>query len=65
MLHDAARDHPNVRVLDIDKVVSPSGAYQTKVNGQVCRFDGIHFSTYCSKLLQPKVLAATRKLIAH
>ncbi len=65
MLHDAARGRPNVRVLDIDKVVSPSGAYQTKVNGQVCRFDGIHFSTYCSKLLQPKVLAATRKLIAH
>jgi hypothetical protein len=28
----------------------------------VCRFDGIHFSLFCSKLLQPDVLGATRKL---
>ena len=27
MLRDAARGRPNVRVLNIDKVVSPSGAY--------------------------------------
>ena len=39
------------------------GQYQREVNGKLCRFDGIHFSLFCSKLLQPDVLSATRKLI--
>jgi peptidoglycan/LPS O-acetylase OafA/YrhL len=63
MLQNAARAHDNVRVVDIDKKVSPAGHYQAKIDGQVCRFDGIHFSVFCSKLLQPDILTATRKLI--
>ena len=63
MIQNAARGHSNVTVVDLDKKVSPGGHYQAKVDGQVCRFDGIHFSLFCSKLLQPDVLSATRKLI--
>jgi hypothetical protein len=63
MIHNAARGHSNVTVVDLDKRISPGGRYQAKVDGQVCRFDGIHFSLFCSKLLQPDVLAATRNLI--
>ena len=64
LLVDAARGHPNVAVLDIDKIVSPSGAYQPLVGGQLCRFDGIHFTLYCSELLQPAVLGEVRALLA-
>jgi peptidoglycan/LPS O-acetylase OafA/YrhL len=63
MIANAASGRPNVTVVDIDKEISPGGHYQAKVNGQVCRFDGIHFSLFCSKLLQPEVLTATRNMI--
>ena len=49
-------------MVDIDKVISPSGHYQETVNGQDCRFDGIHFTLYCSKLLEPSVLATVRRM---
>jgi hypothetical protein len=62
MIQNAARGHSNVAVVDLDKKISPGGQYNAKVDGQVCRFDGIHFSVFCSKLLQPDVLGATRKL---
>ncbi len=58
----AAKNPSQVGVLDIDKVISPSGHYQESVNGQPCRFDGIHFTLYCSKLLEPAVLGTVRKL---
>ena len=63
MIQNAARGHSNVTVVDLDKKISPGGHYQAKVDGQVCRFDGIHFSLFCSKLLQPDVLSAARNLI--
>ncbi len=65
MLNAAARDHPNVAVLDIDKLVSPANRYQSSVRGHLCRFDGIHFTLYCSELVQPDVLGEVRKLIAR
>ncbi len=66
MIEDATTKGPsrNVSVLDIDRVVSPAGRYQGTVNSKLCRFDGIHFSIYCAKLLQPGVLSEARKLIA-
>jgi peptidoglycan/LPS O-acetylase OafA/YrhL len=64
LIVQAAAGHSNVAVLDIDKIVSPSGAYQATVNGRVCRFDGIHFTLYCSELLQPAVLGEVRSLLA-
>jgi peptidoglycan/LPS O-acetylase OafA/YrhL len=65
MLRSAARlDPTHVQVLGIDKTVSPGNHYQSKVNGQLCRFDGIHFSIFCSELLQPGVLGAAREAIA-
>jgi hypothetical protein len=65
MLRSAARVDPtHVEVLDIDKTVSPGNQYQSKVNGQLCRFDGIHFSIFCSELLQPTVLGSAREAIA-
>jgi peptidoglycan/LPS O-acetylase OafA/YrhL len=63
MLKAAAQHHPNVGVLDIDKVVSPANKYQGSVGGHLCRFDGIHFTLYCSELLQPDVLGEVRQLI--
>ena len=51
MLQDEAKQHPKkVQVLDLDQTVSPGNHYDADVNGQVCRFDGVHFSAYCSEL---------------
>ncbi|HWD74756.1 MAG TPA: acyltransferase family protein [Solirubrobacteraceae bacterium] len=64
MLEKQARRHPSsVRLLDIDKTVSPRNRYDARVDGQMCRFDGIHFSVFCSKLLEPSVLGEARKLL--
>ncbi|MGO9495730.1 MAG: acyltransferase family protein [Solirubrobacteraceae bacterium] len=64
MLEAAARRHPKtVSVLDIDQTVSPGDHYNANVNGQLCRFDGVHFSAYCSELLEPRVLGEVRKLV--
>ena len=64
MLEAAARRHPGtVSVLDIDQTVSPGDHYNADVNGQLCRFDGVHFSAYCSELVEPHVLGQVRKLL--
>jgi len=64
MLEEAARRHPStVSVLNVDRTVSPGNHYNAKVNGQLCRFDGVHFSAYCSELLEPRVLGEVRKLL--
>jgi peptidoglycan/LPS O-acetylase OafA/YrhL len=61
MLESEARKHPStVQVLDIDPIVSPGNHYDADVNGQLCRFDGVHFSVYCSELLEPTVLGEVR-----
>jgi hypothetical protein len=63
MLQKAARQNPGkVAFLNLDKTVSPANRYTEKVNGQLCRFDGIHFSVYCSELLEPQVLGEVRKM---
>jgi hypothetical protein len=53
-----------VQVLNIDHVVSPGNRYQRRVNGNLCRFDGIHFAIYCSELVAPDVLSTVRGMIA-
>ena len=64
MLEGAAKRHPKtVSVLDIDETISPSNHYNADVNGQLCRFDGVHFSAYCSGLLEPQVLGEVRKML--
>jgi peptidoglycan/LPS O-acetylase OafA/YrhL len=64
MLESAASQDPSrVAVLNVDSVVSPGNHYDGTVNGQGCRFDGIHFSIYCASLLQPVVLGRARELI--
>ncbi len=56
-LVSTAANYPGqVRVLNIDKLISPGGYYDARVNGKLCRFDGVHFTVYCSRLLQPDVL---------
>ncbi len=60
----AARDPSHVQVFDVDAVVSPGNHYDETVNGQDCRFDGIHFSIYCASLLQPFVLERARQLLS-
>jgi peptidoglycan/LPS O-acetylase OafA/YrhL len=59
----AGQDPSEVRVLNIDRVVSPGNRYQRRVNGNLCRFDGIHFAIYCSELLAPDVLTTVRGMI--
>ncbi|MGA2013708.1 MAG: acyltransferase family protein [Solirubrobacteraceae bacterium] len=64
MLQAAARRYPKtVSVLDIDTTLSPGNHYDAKVNGQLCRFDGIHVSVYCAELLGPSVLGEVRRTL--
>jgi hypothetical protein len=64
-LESVAAEYPGqVRVLDIDKVVSPGNHFDPTVNGKLCRFDVMHFTVYCSRLLQPDVLQAVRSMIS-
>jgi peptidoglycan/LPS O-acetylase OafA/YrhL len=66
MLQAEARRHPGtVQVLDVDNTVSPGNRYDARVKGQLCRFDGIHFSVFCAKLLEPSVLGEARKQLAR
>ena len=66
LLRGAARRHGNaVQVLDIDRTLSPDGHYDARVKGQLCRFDGIHVSVFCAKLVEPTVLGEARKLLAR
>jgi len=57
----ANRDPAHVKLLKIDSVVSPGNRYRRRVNGNLCRFDGIHFAIYCSELLAPDVLSTVRE----
>jgi peptidoglycan/LPS O-acetylase OafA/YrhL len=59
----AAHDPSRASVLNIDQIVSPGDHYDQTVNGQACRFDGVHFTAYCASLLQASVLGAARDLI--
>jgi peptidoglycan/LPS O-acetylase OafA/YrhL len=64
MLVGEAQRHPaTVGVLNLDQTVSPGNHYDADVNGQLCRFDGVHFSAYCSDLLEPRVLGEVRKML--
>jgi hypothetical protein len=66
MLQAEASRHPGaVQVLNLDRTVSPDNRYDARVKGQLCRFDGVHFSVYCAKLLEPSVLGEVRKQIAQ
>ena len=59
----ASHDPSQVRMLNIDQVVSPGNRYQRDLNGKLCRFDGIHFAIYCSELLAPDVLSTVREML--
>jgi hypothetical protein len=52
-------------MVDLDKTVSPDNRYDARVKGQLCRFDGIHFSVFCAKLLEPTVLGEVRRFLAQ
>jgi peptidoglycan/LPS O-acetylase OafA/YrhL len=57
----AATDGTNASVLNTDKTFSPGGQFTWTVNGQECRLgDGIHPTTYCSELLEPRTFTAAR-----
>lgn len=64
LLRHVAQQHPGqVGVLNVDQTISPQNQYTGGLDGQVCRFDGIHFTPFCAKLLEPRILTAARKLI--
>ena len=58
----AATDPKNASVFNVDTYLSPDDHYTTDVNGQLCRFDGIHVTIYCGELLEPHIFEAARKL---
>jgi hypothetical protein len=63
MLESTVRRFPGeAGYFNIDSVISPGNRYRGRLHGQLCRFDGIHFSIYCSRLLQRPVLRAALKL---
>jgi peptidoglycan/LPS O-acetylase OafA/YrhL len=66
LLEREAQRHPaSVRALDIDRIISPGNHYDARVDGQVCRFDGIHFSVFCSKLMERSVLGEARRSLGR
>jgi hypothetical protein len=54
---------PSVRVLNIDRIISPGNHYAQKLRGSDCRGDGIHFTPFCAGVLQPYVLNGARGMI--
>ncbi len=65
MLRQAvARDPSRARFLNIDSIISPGNHYQATVNGNLCRFDGVHLTIYCARLLQQAVLTTVRSMTA-
>jgi hypothetical protein len=66
LLRSVAASHPGqVQVLDLDRLISPGNHYDAMINGELCRFDGVHFTVYCSRLMQPPVLEAVRRMIGN
>jgi peptidoglycan/LPS O-acetylase OafA/YrhL len=64
MLRSVAASNPaQVQVLNIDKPLGAENHYRIRVNGKLCRFDGVHFTVFCSQLLQPVVLRTMRTLM--
>ena len=60
----AETDGANASVLNTDKTFSPAGHYTSTVNGHSCRLgDGIHPTTYCSELLEPRTFTVARALL--
>jgi hypothetical protein len=56
MLRAAVRQHRGrADYLDIDKVISPGDRYRARVDGKLCRFDGVHLTIYYSQLLQRSI----------
>ncbi len=64
MLQRVAAEHPGqVSVVNVDQTLSPTNQYTPTVDGQLCRFDGIHFTVFCAKLLEPHILGTARQLM--
>jgi hypothetical protein len=53
-----ARAHPGeVSVIDLNRMLSPGGAYAASVDGVTVRWaDGVHVTTAAGELLQPQIL---------
>lgn len=49
-------------LLNLDHTISPGNHYDLTVHGQMCRFDGIHFTLYCGTMLESTILPAVRSL---
>jgi hypothetical protein len=51
-----AQNRGHAQLLDIDNTIAPHDHYQATLNGNLCRFDGVHVTVYCSTLLRNVVL---------
>ena len=57
MLAAAVTQNPgDAQLLDINNTIAPNNHYQASLHGNLCRFDGVHFTVYCSTLLRNVVL---------
>jgi hypothetical protein len=64
MLASAAASNPSsVQVLNLDRLIGAGAGYRSRVDGKLCRFDGVHFTVFCSRVLQPTVLRTVRTMI--
>ncbi|HET9072967.1 MAG TPA: acyltransferase family protein [Solirubrobacteraceae bacterium] len=54
---------PAAGFVNLDAVISPGDHYDASLNGQLCRFDGVHVTVYCSEQLEPHILGAARSLL--
>lgn len=60
MLRNMVRERPNVRILDLNKKLSPDGVYTAKVDGIKVRSDGVHLTSEGVKWLTPWIEESVR-----
>ena len=58
LVRNAVAQHPNTRVLDLNRKLGPGGTYTTKIDGIKMRSDGVHPTAEAVKWLTPWLLQA-------
>jgi hypothetical protein len=59
----AAQSPGAVQVVNIEKPVGAASGFRARMNGKLCRFDGVHFTVCCSRLLQQTAMRTIRRMI--
>ncbi|MBV8462787.1 MAG: hypothetical protein JO368_05810 [Acidimicrobiales bacterium] len=63
LVWQVARAHPGeVRVIDLNRMLSPGGTYTATFDGVDVRYDGIHISQAGGQLLQSRILPEVARI---